>query len=138
MLETSLPGTMLLVEYDGKFLRLFTWFRRYGLSRDTFNAIYLGADFPDHSRLGRGYLLTGCWPEVRLHETVLERKWSGRLFYQEYAKESLTYTLLRYLTLDIQNRLLAWANTVFTPLTAFLFAMRQYIRQHIRQYCASC
>lgn len=104
-LETFLPGTVLLIEYDRDFRRLFTWFWNYGLSRDTFNSIYLGADFPDHSRLGRGYVLAGCSPKMRLHKTSLQSKWSGRLYRGEYNKEHYVSVLLRCLVQDSRRRL---------------------------------
>lgn len=127
-----MAGTVLLVEYDSDFRRLFTWFWHYGLSRDTFNSIYLAGDYPDIKNSGRGYLLAGCSPEIRLHKTVLERKWSGRLFSREYAKKPLISVLLQYLAQDIQKRLLAWTNAIFTLPTTFLAAMRQYCARFLQ------
>ena len=101
MLETSLAGVMLLAEYDGQYSRLWTWLWKYGLSKDVFNTLHLRGDVPGFPRLGRGYILTGCTPEIAIHESVLGAKWSGRLLIQRYNKR---YAILfEYLWHDIQK-----------------------------------
>lgn len=100
-LEASLAGAVLLVEYDGRYKRLWTWLWKYGLSRDVFNILHLGGDWPDISGLGRGYILAGCSPEIAIHESVLGEKWSGRLLIQAYEKRPLL--LFEYLWHDIQK-----------------------------------
>ena len=105
-LESSLAGTMLLVEYDGKFRRLLAWLWKYGLSRDVITSpTHLSGDSPDHSRLGRVYTLAGSSPQMVLHEKGLERKWSGRLYLQEYDKEPLVPALFRCIGQDVRNTL---------------------------------
>jgi hypothetical protein len=99
-LETSLSGVLLLAEHDGRYSRLWTWLWNYGLSRDVFNSIHLAGDWPAISRLGRGYVLSGCTREISVHEEVLERKWAGRLLIQQYCKRFLVFG---YLWQDIQT-----------------------------------
>ena len=102
-LETSLAGTMLLAEYDGRYSRLLAWFWKYGLSRDVFNTIHLGGDWPERPGVGRGYILAGCSPGLPISESVLKEKWSGRLLIQAYEKRP--FMLFECLWHDIRRSL---------------------------------
>jgi len=104
-LETSLAGTLLLVEYDGNWKRLCTWLWNIGLSRNKFNSIHIGGYGPGFVGLGTGYVLAGCSPEIHIDERILARKWSGRLLIQGYSKESSMF--LRYAWQDTKEMLRA-------------------------------
>src|ERR1700721_1967180 len=94
---------MLLVEYDGWYKRLWTWLWKYRLSRDIFNTIHLGGDWPERPGVGHGYVLAGYSPEITICESVLRKTWSGRLLIQAYEKRPLM--LFEYLWQDIQKTL---------------------------------
>lgn len=85
-LEASLAGTIFLVEYDGNCGRIWDWLWQYGLSRDMFNMVRLEAETPDLFRSGSTFWIVGGNPSIKIHETVLERKWSGRLYILGYRK----------------------------------------------------
>ncbi|KAH6667176.1 hypothetical protein B0J14DRAFT_183988 [Halenospora varia] len=103
-LEVSLAGTMLLVEYDGQYKRLWTWLWKYSLNRDVCNTLRLTGDWPEPLGLGRGYVLTGGSSEILVNDRVLEGKWSGRLLIQEY--KNRTIVLLEYFWQDIKKTIL--------------------------------
>ena len=100
-LETSLAGVMLLVEHDGRYRRLWTWLRKYGLRKNLYRTIYLSGNWPPSFRFGHGYILAGCSPEIHIDKSVLEDRWSGRLVIQGYEKQYLL--LWKYLWYDIQK-----------------------------------
>lgn len=102
-LEPSLAGTMLLIEYDGKYGRLLTWLWKYWLSRDSWNMVQVGASAPDLIRSGISIWIVGGTPDLKIHKTVLESKWSGRLYLHEYGKDRSM--MFRYLWQDIKSSL---------------------------------
>ena len=101
-LETTLAGTVFLVEYDGRYQRILTWLWQYGLSRDTFNTFRIELEVPDIFRSGSSFWIIGGTTPVKIGQKVLERKWSGRLYILGYRKQPLM--LLRYLWEDIRSR----------------------------------
>ncbi len=93
-LETSLAGSVLLVEYDHKYKRL---------SRGVFNTLCLVGDGPGYPNQGCVYVLARCNPGGCVHESLLEETWSGRLLIQEYKKRPFIF--LEYLWHDIRKKL---------------------------------
>jgi hypothetical protein len=89
-----------LVEYDGNYRRLFTWLWQYGLSRDSFNTFKIEIEVTEPGRSGSSVWMTGGRKAIKIHETVLERNWPGRLYLQEHRKRRLA--LLWYLLHDIK------------------------------------
>lgn len=102
-LETSLAGTVLLVEHDGHYGRLWTWLWKYGMSRDTFNTICIEGKWPGMFRGGSGYVLIGGQENLPIHETILEKKWSGRLLIQGFEHQPLL--LFKYFWQDVRETL---------------------------------
>ena len=79
-LEICLAGTMLFVEFNSQYERLWN----HGLNRDTFNTLHLGAERPDSSGLGRRYMLARDSRNFPILARVSERKWSGRLLIRRF------------------------------------------------------
>ncbi|KAF7877681.1 hypothetical protein EAF04_001352 [Stromatinia cepivora] len=100
-LETTLAGTVLLAEYDGRYRRILTWLWRYGLSRRIFSAFQIEADGPDGNQLGTTFLISAYSFSIRVHKSVLEKKWSGRLLIARWTQQR--WILVEYLWKDIRE-----------------------------------
>ncbi|KAF7870326.1 hypothetical protein EAF04_004072 [Stromatinia cepivora] len=79
-LETTLAGTLLLAEYDGRRRRILTWLWQYGLRSHTSNTFRAEVNVPDLIQPGREFWMVGGSAFIKIHESVLEKKWSGRLY----------------------------------------------------------
>lgn len=104
-LETNLAGTVLLAEYDGRYRRILTWLWQYRLRKCSSSIFQIEAEAPDlfQFRSGEMFLMSGGSPAVPIHESVLGRKWSGRLYIAKW--KQCRWVLIEYLWEDIQRGL---------------------------------
>ncbi|KAF7867282.1 hypothetical protein EAF04_005365 [Stromatinia cepivora] len=104
-LESTFAGIVLLIEYDGCYRRIFIWLWQYWLRRYTSNILQIEAEAPDlfRFRFGKVFLMNGGSPIVPIHESVLERKWSGRLYIARWRQRR--WVLVEYLWKDIRKGL---------------------------------
>ncbi|APA11286.1 hypothetical protein sscle_07g060560 [Sclerotinia sclerotiorum 1980 UF-70] len=102
-LETTLAGTILLIEYDSHYRRIFTWLWHCWLRKSMSSIFQIEAEAPDlfQFRSGKVFLMSGGSPAMRVHESVLERKWSGRLYIGRWRQ--YRWVLIKYLWEDIRK-----------------------------------
>ena len=102
-LEITLAGTLLLTEYDHCYRRIFTWLWQFWLRNWTSEVFQAKEEIRDlvHPGTGNHFWMSGGSPEVRIHESILERKWSGRLFIAR--QRNSCCALIGYLWTDIRE-----------------------------------
>jgi hypothetical protein len=98
-LEASFAGAVLLNEFDGRYQRLWTWLWRYRLSRVKPGSFRIEYEVIDFLQPGPSFALVGGTRELVLGQSVLERKWSGRLYIIQHKHQLLP--ILRYLWQDV-------------------------------------
>jgi hypothetical protein len=100
-LETSLAGTVFLIEHDGRYGRFLTWLWRYGLSGDSFNTFRVEVETPNIFHSESSFWFVGGTLPIKISQRVLERKWSGRFYIIGHRKQRLLF--FSYLWQDIQT-----------------------------------
>jgi len=93
----TLPGTVLLIERDGDWTRVPRWFYHYLLSSKRCDQIRVALHAVDLANGGVKYWFDGMEGGFWVHETVLEGKFSGRLYIEEYRGRPLMLLLILYL-----------------------------------------
>lgn len=106
-LADTLAGTVLLVEFDGCYGRIFTWLLQYRWKRrvSSFRGFKIRGSGPALFQSGDLFTIAASSnsPPIKIRESVLEERWSGRLYIAEWRKEPLL--LVGYLWKDVRESL---------------------------------
>jgi len=87
-LEVSLVGTLILAERFGSCpWRCLTWLWQHGLRRHSSTVLQITGDGPDIRRGGLQFVISGCKPEVTMHESALKKRLSGRMMIRQWTKQ---------------------------------------------------
>ncbi|CZS92381.1 uncharacterized protein RAG0_02804 [Rhynchosporium agropyri] len=87
-LEVSLAGTLILAERFGNYPgRCLTWLWQYGMRGHPSTLLRITAEGPDIRRGGRLFVISGCNPQVQMHESALKGRLSGRVMTRQFTKQ---------------------------------------------------
>lgn len=108
-IQGTLAGAMLLFEYDGRTGVFLTWLWNYVSRKHTIRTFQVEYYVPDLIRSGYEVWMVGGSHPLVIQTSVLERKWSGRLYIIRHRR--CYFSLFKYLRKDIRNGVASLINS---------------------------